>query len=871
MSSMQNLSPREKAQGHAEKTKVFPWRRHNTNISSFLLPTSGPNTKATQQMQRIRQTNPIPAKHRRNPPHPNPPPARVEADYQDYNTQKLAPIQKIPQVQIETHQDADKAAQQAIHTRIHSLPNLAEQQEKIGKTKTGLMWPSSYAKSHPAAPLLDSFASQGCPVDCGPDWTEEQLIEALKYGSHPSAKIPEAFKCLLEETQGKVDKGFARVTTWGELKKRIPKKLKLSPAAMIPHKSRAFRCILDLSFLLKVLGQHYKSVNETTNKQAPQESMAQLGSALKRIIAQVADNQHAKRPVLFAKLDIKDGFWRLVVSDDDAWNFCYCLPNEDPNAHLDETKIVVPNSLQMGWCESPPFFCAASETARDVIASLLGTDLPPHPFESRMLPTNFTTFPIDDLTSTMSLLEVFVDDFIGCTDILSQKHILNITRAMLHGIHSVFPPPSVTNHNGGDPISEKKLDKLEGLWSHVKELLGWIIDGANYTICLPPEKVQKITKSIKQIKKRNGVKLLEFQKIAGTLHHASMGIPGGRGLFTEIWSAMAKSKGGWVKITVSLQNIFDDFLWLFREIANKPINVAQLVPSLPDIHGYSDACKHGAGGVWIIPHGNEVRYIYWTCAFPSDISAQMETRELSINDLEMAGVLLEWLALEHLIPSMSNTQIGIQCDNTSTVHWTRKFTARSLRAGHLLRALSLRQQICKSAPLVVISIEGKLNDMADVASRYATDKAMQARSPTLLSYFNSKFKQKNSWEEFHFPPRLISLVMSSLRGTQLTLEWWRRLPGLVKNTGDTGVVTQPPSKSTLYSKKPILSSEMSSLQHSLLGSGQGTTAGAVKSLFKESLTPLRPLARPSNWLDSKVPYTGTSINTTSKSNDVSKV
>ena len=155
MSSMQNLSPKGKAQGHAEKTKVFPWRRHNTNISSFLLPTSGPNTKATQQMQRIRQTNPIPAKHRRNPPHPNPPPARVEADYQDYNTQKLAPIQKIPQVQIETHQDADKAAQQAIHTRIHSLPNLAEQQEKIGKTKTGLMWPSSYAKSHPVLKSID--------------------------------------------------------------------------------------------------------------------------------------------------------------------------------------------------------------------------------------------------------------------------------------------------------------------------------------------------------------------------------------------------------------------------------------------------------------------------------------------------------------------------------------------------------------------------------------------------------------------------------------------------------------------------------------------------------------------------------------------
>ena len=71
----------------------------------------------------------------------------------------------------------------------------------------------------------------------------------------------------------------------------------------------------------------------------------------------------------------------MVVSTEDAWNFCYIIPNEDPDASLDDTRIVVPNALQMGWCESPPFFCTASETARDVIASLLDTDLPPHIFE----------------------------------------------------------------------------------------------------------------------------------------------------------------------------------------------------------------------------------------------------------------------------------------------------------------------------------------------------------------------------------------------------------------------------------------------------------------------------------------------------------
>ena len=764
-----------------------------------------------------------------------------------------------------SHQETNKAAQAAIHSRIHNLPNIETVKEKIGKKNKGLMWPTSHALEHPAAPLLQSYATQGCPVDCGPDWSTDQIIAALSYGAHPSAKIPAALKCLLEETKGKVDKGFARITTWKELKKNIPPKFKLSPAAMIPHKSREFRCILDLSFHIRAIHENFKSVNDTTTKLALEETMNQLGAALKRIIAQVADNQLQGKEMVFAKLDIKDGFWRLVVSDDDAWNFCYVLPNEDPSQPLDDTKIVVPNSLQMGWCESPPFFCAASETARDVIASLIGTPLPPHPFEERMLPKNFASLPLKDLTSTVSLLEVFVDDFIGCTDNISRDHLLNFTRAMLHGVHSIFPPPSITGHNGGDPISEKKLDQLDGLWANVKEILGWIIDGANFTIYLPEKKVLKIQKTLKDLSKKKAVRLLEFQKIAGTLHHASMGIPGGRGLFTAIWTAMAKNTNGWIKLTKDLKSILNDFLWLFRDIANKPINVAQLVPTLPTLHGYSDACKRGAGGAWVIPKGDgSNRYIFWTVPFTPSIINLMESGNLSINDLEMAGVLLEWLALEHLLPSLTFIQAGIQCDNTSTVRWSTKFTARSLKAGHLLRALALRQQMCKASPLLVISIAGKLNDMADVASRYATEPAMQKISPTLLSYFNTKFKQNTSWEEFHFPPKLISRVMSSLQGTQLTLESWRRLPGLVKNIGTNGVITQQESKSTRYSKQQIPSSETSSSQHSLQGSGQVTTAMDIKSKFKESLKRLRPSARPSKWLDKKNQSIEAQTHTTSK-------
>ena len=74
----------------------------------------------------------------------------------------------------------------------------------------------------------------------------------------------------------------------------------------------------------------------------------------------------------------------MAVSNDDAWNFCYVLPQADLDATLEDTLIAVPNCLQMGWCELPPLFCTASETAQYFIeALLLEASLPDHPFEEK--------------------------------------------------------------------------------------------------------------------------------------------------------------------------------------------------------------------------------------------------------------------------------------------------------------------------------------------------------------------------------------------------------------------------------------------------------------------------------------------------------
>jgi hypothetical protein len=70
----------------------------------------------------------------------------------------------------------------------------------------------------------------------------------------------------------------------------------------------------------------------------------------------MADTFNTEEPFYFAKLDIKDGFWRCAINNDDDWNFCNVLPSVQKNIEMDDIEIVVPNSLQMEWCKSPPFF-----------------------------------------------------------------------------------------------------------------------------------------------------------------------------------------------------------------------------------------------------------------------------------------------------------------------------------------------------------------------------------------------------------------------------------------------------------------------------------------------------------------------------------
>ena len=149
---------------------------------------------------------------------------------------------------VATSKILQRLAKDAIESEA-SIPSDIPAKEVVGKF--GLMHPTSFALEHEAAEMLLEWSEEGCPVDTGPEWSKDQIKEAIKIGSHKSVHADGAVEFLLNDTNEKVKNKYAKVVRYGDIQENPPSNLKISPVSMIPHKSKLFRCILDLSFQLK--------------------------------------------------------------------------------------------------------------------------------------------------------------------------------------------------------------------------------------------------------------------------------------------------------------------------------------------------------------------------------------------------------------------------------------------------------------------------------------------------------------------------------------------------------------------------------------------------------------------------------------------
>jgi hypothetical protein len=225
--------------------------------------------------------------------------------------------------------------------------------------------------------------------------------------------------------------------------------------------------------------------------------------------------------ILFSKLDISDGFWRLVVRNADSFNFAYVLP-QLPGQPI---KIVVPSALQMGWVESPSYFCAVTEFARDITQRLINsnTTIQPHPIEKQMKIPEAEVPARAQADSPTSVLQVYVNDF--CTAATQSKdgqYLGKVRSAAVSGILAVFPGKTTTKHAAGkEPISASKLDKGEGDFDTSKLMIGFVFNGIKRTVHLAADKAKHYIKEAHTMLRRKSIPLKLLQTTVGKLRHAA--------------------------------------------------------------------------------------------------------------------------------------------------------------------------------------------------------------------------------------------------------------------------------------------------------------------------------------------------------------
>jgi hypothetical protein len=147
-------------------------------------------------------------------------------------------------------------------------------------------------------------------------------------------------------------------------------------------------------------------VNNSTVRLAPEVPVKDLGNILSRLL-QFMQEVPVEEEIHFAKMDLANGYWHIIVERSSCWNFDYVLP-APPGTPV---QLVIPSALQMGWNKGPAYFCATTKTTGDVAQAWIDCDkpLPVHTMEPHTAPDpRQQTSPGDDL----QMSAIYVDNFI---------------------------------------------------------------------------------------------------------------------------------------------------------------------------------------------------------------------------------------------------------------------------------------------------------------------------------------------------------------------------------------------------------------------------------------------------------------------------
>jgi len=670
---------------------------------------------------------------------------------------------------------------------------------------------------HPARHLLQHLATHGAPVVLTtPPWTATQIDAAVHRGPHKSAHDYVEF--LRDELADMVDR-----STWMVLPyhcvRGLPN-LRISPMGVVPQHERRPRPIVDYSFSF---------VNHDTAQLSPPEAM-QFGRALERLIAHIVHSDPRFGPVHFIKIDIADGFYRVWLRLEDIPKLAVTIPNLPGEPPL----VALPLALPMGWTQSPPYFCAVTETIADLANLRLHKRRRPPPHRLEGLANTPTPTPDEPSPPSihapctpfppanplvykhrrmLATCDVFVDDFIGAAQ-GSHQRLTTVRRNLLAAIDDVFrplmpdDPPTRT-----EPISTKKLLQGDAAWETRKKILGWILDSVAMTITLPPRRLQRLTTLLDAIPPtRKRLALRSYHQLLGELRSMALALPGARGLFSHLQAALATATSNRLRLHSGFHRALQDFRWMRDDVSQRPTRLQELVPTTPSLIGTHDAAGPGAGGVWfphpsvttrqarlllLHPDGHLHRVsprrpgpVVWRMPFALPVQTQLvsadnPTGKINNSQLELVGAFLQDEVAAHCFAVRERT-IKSSTDNLNTLYWHRRGSVTTTSpTATLLRHQAIHQRFHRYLPLRDY-IPGLDNRMADDASRL-----FHLSNAEFLAYFNQAYPQITPWALYTIHPSMRSTVTSALLPSRSPPASFLRDPAKLHTTGMRGSLFAP--------------------------------------------------------------------------------
>lgn len=233
--------------------------------------------------------------------------------------------------------------------------------------------------------------------------------------------------------------------------------------------------------------------------------------------------------------------------------------------------------------------------------------------------------------------------------------------------------------------------------------LGIEIDLINNKLSLDPAKVVKIRQDLLDMSKRVRISRKHLEKLAGSLNWSCNVIPVGRAFMNSLYYALRQLNAPNHKARPSPALTAEWTWWITafndhdhrRQIWSRPCQSQVCLV---------DSCRVGGGGFF--PSSRHWIYRNWLIDRPSLASAHINIQELAIVEE----------AFKVWAPAHKGQQITFLSDNSSTVSWLSKWSARPRQAAAILKNIA-STALCWNIRILCTHIPGRLNDIADAISR----------------------------------------------------------------------------------------------------------------------------------------------------------